>query len=220
MKKTIVFLLITISITTYGQDFKDKIITLENDTINCNITLINNNNIFFEYKEIKTVVSKYISLTLVKSYLLDKNSITELLIIKDTSQTVQLTINNILTNNLKKELPNKTALKLQKGNDSIISIISNEYNTLNKKIENINSNMQLCHQEYRSGTSCIIIGLITTVVGSIVFIEQPTVKASNQIRPTTNVVPLFIGCAGFVLTTVGGILQIDSHKYIGRGYKK
>ena len=76
MKKLIFILFIFLLKCTlaFSQDFNDKIITLAGDTIRCQITLVNNNNIFYNIQVKRNIKNEYISLQKVKNYILDKDS--------------------------------------------------------------------------------------------------------------------------------------------------
>ncbi len=82
----IILLLTLVSSSTFAQNFNDKIITIKNDTINCNITFINDKNIFYDTQDKKSARSDYIPLLNVKSYNLDKDS--KPYIFSDTKDTV------------------------------------------------------------------------------------------------------------------------------------
>ena len=101
-------------------------------------------------------------------------------------------------------------------NNSIMHNNKNSYDELSIKIENMNNNMRLCHNNYRSGTICIVVGTLMNLTSSFILMET-----SNSYNSTTdNTVPILIGVAGIVLSSVGTIIQIDSHKYLGKGYKE
>lgn len=86
-----------------------------------------------------------------------------------------------------------------------------DYDSLKQKIirmdlaiENIHFNMQESHKEFKTGTMAMIAGILLTSVGSHLYstgsLETPTVTY-----------------AGIALTGVGGLLHINSHRFIGRG---
>lgn len=57
------------SFEIFGQDFNDLIITKQHDTIKCKITLVNDQNIFYDYKAKKNKIkSEFISLEHVSSF--------------------------------------------------------------------------------------------------------------------------------------------------------
>ncbi|MBI2271403.1 MAG: hypothetical protein HYU69_13750 [Bacteroidetes bacterium] len=86
-------LILFISIFTYetlhSQELRDKLIKLSGDTIVCRITLINDNNIFFDYNYKKGKIrNEYLSTRELKGYILDTNNKAEILargILKDTT---------------------------------------------------------------------------------------------------------------------------------------
>jgi len=68
------------TIGAQAQEFKDKIITIKNDTITCQITMINDDNIFFNIiNRGNNHTSKYLSLVEIKSYYATKDSKPEIL---------------------------------------------------------------------------------------------------------------------------------------------
>ena len=60
-KPYITILLVLVSVNTIGQDLNDLIITRSQDSIKCNITLINDQSVFYQYKNKKNIKSTYIS---------------------------------------------------------------------------------------------------------------------------------------------------------------
>jgi len=73
MTKTyLTFILLFISLRLLSQDFNDLIITKELDSIKCVITLINDDNIFYQYKKKRTKKSAFISRNLVAKFSGDK----------------------------------------------------------------------------------------------------------------------------------------------------
>jgi hypothetical protein len=47
----VLLLSLLISLNLKGQEFTDKIFKLDGDTIHCKITLVNDQNIFYQYKK-------------------------------------------------------------------------------------------------------------------------------------------------------------------------
>lgn len=74
MKKLWVILLAILSLSSSAQEFKDKIITLKNDTIRCRITLVNSDNIFYDIVLKNYIENEYISIQKIKTFILDKDS--------------------------------------------------------------------------------------------------------------------------------------------------
>lgn len=70
MKKQFLFLffLTLTGFSAYAQSFNDTIFTKINDTILCQITMVNDHNIFFNFKKKKKIKSNYISREQVLSY--------------------------------------------------------------------------------------------------------------------------------------------------------
>lgn len=76
MKRGYIFILLLIITGNLmiGQELPDQIITKSGDTLNCKITLVNDQNIFYDFKKKKTKKHSYISLKEVVSYSWISNS--------------------------------------------------------------------------------------------------------------------------------------------------
>ncbi len=74
MKKALLIILLLKSSLIISQDFNDRIVTLSNDTILCQITFVNGNNIFYDVKIKKAIDHKFLALEKVKTYVLSKDS--------------------------------------------------------------------------------------------------------------------------------------------------
>lgn len=63
-KTTLIVLLISfiLSLNLKGQELTDRIFTKDGDTINCKITLVNDQNIFYQYKKRRSIKADVISL--------------------------------------------------------------------------------------------------------------------------------------------------------------
>jgi len=93
-----------------------------------------------------------------------------------------------------------------------LSATAQRKDTLQMDIENIKLNLELCHNTYKSGTTLIVAGVFCNAIG-IALISTDTELA----------VPMVVFSLGSILSLMGTIKQIDSHKYIGRAsysYKK
>jgi len=66
--KTLIFLLLFIEFSSLAQTFNDTIFTKTNDTILCQITLVNDQNIFYQYKKKRRTKAANIPLDQVLSY--------------------------------------------------------------------------------------------------------------------------------------------------------
>ncbi len=75
MKILVTIMLIVITLAANGQDFDDRIITNEGDTIKCKITLVNNTHIFFEFKAKKKTKNTFVAISKVFSYTMQGNTI-------------------------------------------------------------------------------------------------------------------------------------------------
>jgi len=80
LKKVLIVIFILKSSLTFTQNFNDRIVTLTGDTIRCQITLVNSNNIFYNLKIKKSVQNENISLLQVKDWIIDKNNKPEILL--------------------------------------------------------------------------------------------------------------------------------------------
>lgn len=61
-------LIFLFTLNAFGQDFDDLIITKKHDSIVCNITFVNDQNIFYEYKKKRKTKADYISRDLVLDF--------------------------------------------------------------------------------------------------------------------------------------------------------
>jgi hypothetical protein len=77
MKKSLIILFINLCFASYSQDYKDRIITLKNDTIVCKIIEINPYNILYKAKDLSNE-SQTILLNHVSKYILRTDSSNEL----------------------------------------------------------------------------------------------------------------------------------------------
>jgi len=101
MKKTVLILLTNLWLLSNAQNFKDKIITLKDDTINCKITLVDNNSVFYDV-EIKNIIrNKSIFLVQIKSFIIDKDSKPEVLFSKLKKQIDKNSTMYEIDNNLR-----------------------------------------------------------------------------------------------------------------------
>jgi len=79
MRKILVSIFILKTSVIFSQNFNDKIIATTGDTIRCQITLVNNNNIFYDLKVKRSITHEIISLHQVKTYFIDANNKPEIL---------------------------------------------------------------------------------------------------------------------------------------------
>jgi hypothetical protein len=69
MKQFILTLIVSTCISIgFAQDFKDLIVTETNDSIHCTITLLNDNNFFYDHKVKKVIVNEIMPVSKVKYY--------------------------------------------------------------------------------------------------------------------------------------------------------
>lgn len=216
-KIILVAICIVLSLSLKAQKYKEYIIKLNGDTIKCNITDVNDYYIFYTRIDIKK----------------DKISLTE--VNKFKMSNVETTINSISKNinsnevNIKdsiyKSIVINNPVKVAKLNDSTFNVLNAKYKDLNNKVENINKNMFLCHKEFKNGTTTLITGTGVTIISLLIFANNPTrqklVSSTYNIYETkVNAFPLAMIYVGSLTSLIGVIIQIDSHKHIGRGYNK
>ncbi|MGZ3861947.1 MAG: hypothetical protein ACXVPN_07145 [Bacteroidia bacterium] len=77
LRSFLLLIILSVSCVFYGQNYPDKIFTKAGDSINCKITLVNDKNIFYEYKKRKSIRNDYISVDSVSSYNWISKNITE-----------------------------------------------------------------------------------------------------------------------------------------------
>ena len=75
-KILIISYLFVFVISGYSQDFKDLIVTKANDSIHCTITLLNDDNIFYDYKKKKNIENTFVPINKVKKYTYGGKSVT------------------------------------------------------------------------------------------------------------------------------------------------
>lgn len=77
----------------------------------------------------------------------------------------------------------------------------------NQRLETIELNLQKCHHQYTSGLCTSLVGVV--FAGAAV----PMFWASDGLGIAT------LAASG-ILTTVGAVIMIDSHKFIGRAARR
>lgn len=92
-----------------------------------------------------------------------------------------------------------------------------DYDSLKQKVlrmdlavNNIHYNMKKHHDQFRSGATITAGGTALALVGIILIADR---KDANTIGPTLSI-------AGGIGLTLGSIIMVDSHKWIGRGALK
>jgi hypothetical protein len=74
MKKFLLIIFVLLTVCGYSQKYMDKIIKTNGDTINCQITSINDIYIFFNVQKNNLNIIDHLPLTVVKWYILDESS--------------------------------------------------------------------------------------------------------------------------------------------------
>ena len=85
--------------------------------------------------------------------------------------------------------------------DTVLQMLSSKVIDISNKVESINLHLDKAHKQYRTGTVLIAAGLILNGVSVLMDPDQP--KGA-------------VGGLGGLLVLTGGIIHIDSHKFIGR----
>jgi hypothetical protein len=80
-------------------------------------------------------------------------------------------------------------------------------------INNIHYNMVRSHKEFQVGTLFIITGAALTTIGTLLIIDEPGDLPNNNKNPA-------LLYAGAGMMTIGTVIQINSHKWIGRAGRK
>jgi len=91
--------------------------------------------------------------------------------------------------------------QLPKNYDSLVRKVMK----IDAAINTMHSNLIKSHEEFKAGTIILIGGIVISVVGT-------------QVKQAQSGQPLVI--FGGIVATVGGIIQIDSHKFIGKGARR
>jgi len=187
MKNLIILSILSVfSISLKSQEYQDYIIKQNGDTIKCKITGISEYYILFKYYDLNKGKVRTE---------IDLNDVKSYKSIYFPSQE-----SNIIFNSKEKSLL---------LNDST-------FNVLFKKVENINNNMLLSHNEFRKGTETIVSGLFCSIISSICFVLDPTITtgtSSYTNQTYINPVPIIGFSLGTIIMVIGEIIQIDSHKY-------
>lgn len=101
-----------------------------------------------------------------------------------------------------------------------------DYDSLKQKIlkidvavNNMHNNMLKAHDQFRTGTILVATGIMISVIGTVIITsnakESDTYDHGQPV--VTGPVMLYLGSG---LVAVGGIMQIDSHKWFGYGGRK
>lgn len=101
-----------------------------------------------------------------------------------------------------------------------LSVFSQNLDSLNQKIlkmdlaiNSIHYNMDKSHKQFRTGSMFLLAGLVASAVGTFVVNNNTPDDPKNINKPV-------LLSVGIGLTAVGGIIQLDSHKWIGRGGRR
>lgn len=89
---------------------------------------------------------------------------------------------------------------------------------LEENQEQIRLNLTKGHKQFSTGTFFLIGGVATTVLATVLYNKGTRNQNSDEqgkIRPS----PVLL-CIGGGMITAGTVIQIDSHKWIGRGGRK
>lgn len=166
-----------------------------NYSIKCKIIRVGSDRIYYKYYNNSDTL-KY---GIVKSGTAFLNTITEYksdniwhigAFIEKEQNTI--IVNNILSDNAKYNIKTDTL-------QSIMLITSK----LENKLQCIQYNLLKCNQTYTTGVECIIVGILFNVIGGIAMVYDELTPAYT-----------LMGTGG-ILTVIGGITIISSHKYIG-----
>lgn len=87
--------LLGLTLTSFGQ-YQDELILTSGDTLPCKITLVNDHNIFYEYKPGKKIISTYTSKEKIRSYVFGRNG--DALVIASSSRDTL--VNNAQNNQI------------------------------------------------------------------------------------------------------------------------
>jgi len=113
---------------------------------------------------------------------------------------------------------NQTELYQFVVNTSLTNTIDDNLSlkSIDNKINNIQLNLDKCHEQFKKGTTCIGLGIGLSAIGTFCLLKY--VKSSNIDDYNKGLYDIgrFSAFIGGTLTTIGFIVQIDSHKWIGR----
>lgn len=112
----------------------------------------------------------------------------------------------VITSNIQKDsLIKNEPIKTLIYKDSI-KILFESYDKLYSETKKINLQLNKFHQEYKTGTTTLVVGLILTGLGTTWMITRN--NTNDMMAPA-----VVIGIGG-ICSTIGAIIQIDSHKHL------
>jgi len=195
MKKILIIcIIITISISVLKAQkrYTDTIITVSGKTIECKIFEINEIKVTYYYpiKENSTAISE-ISMDSIKSF-------------KCSNEIFMEIYSNIQKN---KEKINASKINSDKVDYIIVDTLQFLYQT----VINMKNLRHDFHAQYRTGTTLIITGGLVSALGGAIFAIN--ILNTNNYKQPNNTFPVVLINIGGVLSMVGSIVQIDSHKY-------
>jgi len=176
----------------------------------CTITMINDVNVFYNYTIKNKEKSTFKSLKEIQRISLNKISDAQILIL-DTALISNIKNGIDLSNNYK-PLDIKRSVENQK--DSVITFekhVENYLEIVYNDMKNLQINLEKCHNQYQIGTGFIVGGIVTSLVGGL-----STMGGFNNNDNGALSVGVLLNIAGGISALAGTIIQIDSHKFIGR----
>ena len=239
MKKLIIIIFLLKCTLAFSQDFNDKLITTTGDTIRCQVTSVNNDNVFY-YIIVKNKINNGgISLMYVKKIIIDKSN-NPLILLKGKRDTIiTLGKQDSLLASKKLIVERTKLLKNQLQPTRVTFMIGNKvaiekynYKTISGLIENISdSSIQIKGKEIKikdikrinkiRGITSTIIGLSCALSAGIFFLiisnYQPAEDNNGNYVYGNDYTVFVIICitstlTGFVALTAG-IIDIATIKY-------
>lgn len=224
MKKYSILFLICVAFNLNAQEL-DTIFLKEKDTITGLISVINDNILYYSSNQNGVKTGGGIYLNDINKIVINKKnkpfvSINDIDLKRKIIQGERFEA-NIQSKNAEMPVTKNNALSTPD------SIISNEQKIekLYNDINDIKYNLYSCHSQYKTGTKWIVTGGIVSLTGSIIIIHSLSFIQKYNGTYNKSVIDrkrslLIIGDAiagvGGAISLIGGIIQIDSHKYIGR----
>ena len=87
---------------------------------------------------------------------------------------------------------------------------------LQADLNNVKTNLELHHKQFKTGTNLIVAGIISASVGSLLATIDATNEDKNKASKTVRTLSTTVVIVGSGLSLAGWIVQLDSHKYFKR----
>ena len=205
-----IFLLCALS--SIAQEYKDLIITKSSDSIKCKITLVNDQNIFYNHKPKKTEINSFISIADIKTYtkgsdvivpvrrdkiVLTDGKILDVHITKQDKTTISFYVLSDSTKSIKK-VAKEQIFSFQKSDTEAIK-------TSNVKNRSAGDELIIAKNHWYLGLGVTVAGGVVGIIGA----SYPTSESAQT-----------ISIVGGVISLLGTIIIIESWSHVGKAGEK